>query len=169
VQLQAGSVADIRKLRNGTVLIKTKDSKQAAALQRLERIQEIPVKVDAHRTLNYCRGVVKCKDLSLCSNEEIVEELKSQGVVACTNISVRSETSDRRNTNTFILTFHTTSPPRHIYVADFLQYPLLSTFLIPSGVLTVRNLVMHKITVRVRKSVHAVPLQVMMPRTAPVN
>jgi len=69
-------------------------------LQRLERIQEIPVKVDAHRTLNYSRGVVKCKDLTLCSNEEIVEELKSQGVAACTNISVRSETGDRRNTNT---------------------------------------------------------------------
>jgi len=51
----------------------------------------------------------------------------------------------------------------------FSEYPLLSTFLIPSGVLTVRNLVMHKITVKVRKSVHTVPLQVMIPRTAPVS
>jgi len=102
VKLQAGSVANIRKLRNGTVLIKTKDTKQAAPLQRLEKIQEIPVKVDAERTLNYSKGVVTCKDLTLCSNEEIVKELKFQGLVACTNISVRSETGDRRNTNTFI-------------------------------------------------------------------
>jgi len=57
------AVADIRKLRNGTVLIKTRDAKQAAALQK---IQEIHVKVDAHRTLNYCKDVVKCKDLTLC-------------------------------------------------------------------------------------------------------
>jgi len=124
VKLQAGSVANIRKLRNGTVLIKTKDTKQAAALQQLEKIQEIPVKVDAERTLNYSKGVVKCKDLTLCSNEEIVKDLKFQGLVACTNISVRSETGDRRNTNTFILTFHTTSPPKHIYVTHFLRVPV---------------------------------------------
>jgi len=154
VKLQAGSVADIRKLRNGPVLIEIKDTKQAAALQRLEKIQEIPVKVDAHRTLNYCKGVVKCKDLTLCSNEQIVKELKSQGVVACTSISVRSETGDRLNISVSQI---------------FSEYPLLSMFLIPSGVLSVRNLVMHKITVKVRKSVHAVPLQVMIPRTAPVS
>ena len=78
VKLQALPVADIHKLRNGTVLIKTRDVKQAAALQRLEKIQEIPVKVDAHRTLNYSKAVVKCKDLRMCSSEEIVQEFKSQ-------------------------------------------------------------------------------------------
>ena len=55
----------------------------------------------------------------MCSNEEIVQELKSQGV-----ISVRSETGERRNTSTFILTFHTTTVPKHIYVADFLRVPV---------------------------------------------
>jgi len=51
------------------------------------------------------------------SSEEIVRELRSQGVVACKNISVKSEGGERRNTSTFILTFHTTTVPKHIYVA----------------------------------------------------
>ena len=45
-------------------------------------------------------------------------------MVACTNISVRSETGERRNTSTFILSFHTTTVPKHIYVADFLRVPV---------------------------------------------
>jgi len=55
------------------------------------------------------------------SSEEIVRELGSQGVVACRNISVRSQAGERRNTSTFILTFHTTTVPKHIHVADFLR------------------------------------------------
>jgi len=38
VKVQAGSVANIRKLRNGTILVKTKDQKQADALQHLKKV-----------------------------------------------------------------------------------------------------------------------------------
>ena len=83
VKVQAGSVADIRKLRNGTILVQTKDTKQADALQRLKKVGDTSIKVEAHRTLNYSKGVVKCTDLMFSSSEEIVKELRSQGVVAC--------------------------------------------------------------------------------------
>jgi len=121
IKLQAGPVADVRKLRNGTVLIKTRDDRQAAAVQGLHKIGETSVKVAAHRTLNYCKGVIKCRELIACTDEEIAEELKTQGVVQCTNISVKTEQGDRRKTNTFILTFHSTTLPSFIRVSDFLR------------------------------------------------
>jgi len=49
--------------------------------------------VDAHRTLNYSKDAVKCKDMMFSSSEEIVREFRSQGV-ACKNISVRSEADE---------------------------------------------------------------------------
>ena len=124
VKLQAGSVAELRKLRNGTVLVKTADSKQASAIQKMERIGETRIKVEVHRSLNHCKGVVRSKELSFCTNEEIIDELKSQGVVGCSNISVKSDSGERRKTNTYILTFHTTVPPKHVYISDYLRIPV---------------------------------------------
>jgi len=57
------------------------------------------------------KGVVKCKELTYCTKGEIVEELKfkTQGVVDCADIQVRSDTGDCGGTNTFILTFHSSA------------------------------------------------------------
>jgi len=54
----------------------------------LGKVGDTSIKVDAHRTLNYSKGVLKCKDPMFSSSEEIVRELRSQGVVACKNIAV---------------------------------------------------------------------------------
>ena len=53
-----------------------------------------------------------------------MEELKPQGVVGCTNITIRSDTGDLRKTSTFILTFHSATPPKYIYVADYIRVPI---------------------------------------------
>ena len=45
---QAGSVAEMQRLRNGIVLVKVKDVKQAAALQEVEKIGEIGITVTTH-------------------------------------------------------------------------------------------------------------------------
>ena len=50
-----------------------------------------------------------------CSREEILENLKSQGVTDY-NISVRSDNDQRRNTNTHILTFNLPTPPKEIKI-----------------------------------------------------
>jgi len=79
--MQAGSTCQIWKLRNGTVLVKTRDAKQADALQQMEKISDIQININAHKTLNHRKGVVRCRELTYCTEEEIVEELKKQGVV----------------------------------------------------------------------------------------
>lgn len=124
VEIQVSSVAELRKLRNGTILIKAADSKQATALQKMKRIGETDIKVEVHRSLNFSKGVVRCKELSYCTNEEILEELKSQWVVGCSNISVKSDFGDRRKTNTYILTFRSTSPPKHVFISNYLRIPV---------------------------------------------
>ena len=124
IKVQVGSVSELRKLRNGTILVKTADEKQAKALQKVKKIGEVHVKVEVHRSLNYCKGVVKSRELGCCSNEEILHDLRSQGVVGCSNISVKSDSGERRSTNTYILTFHTTTPPKYVYVSDYLRIPV---------------------------------------------
>ena len=45
IKVQVGSVSELRKLRNGTILVKTADEKQAKALQKVKKIGEVDVKV----------------------------------------------------------------------------------------------------------------------------
>jgi len=53
VKVQAGSVADTRRFRTGTILVKTKDEKQADALLHLRKVGDTSIKIDAHRSLSY--------------------------------------------------------------------------------------------------------------------
>jgi len=79
----------------------------------LTQLAGVPVKVSLHRSLNVSRGVIRSRDIASCSVEEIVEELRPQGVTADVIIHVRDGDSKRR-TNTVILTFASPQPPKHI-------------------------------------------------------
>jgi len=39
------------------------------------KIGNIPIKILAHKSLNYSKGVIKCKDLTYCTDDEILKEL----------------------------------------------------------------------------------------------
>ena len=72
-----------------------------------------------HRTLNSCKGVIRCSNLKGLTKDKIVDGLRSQGVMDCFHITVRSDnnnTERRKKTNTFILTFNTDTAPAHINV-----------------------------------------------------
>jgi len=76
------------------------------------------VRAEPHQTLNSCKGVIRCSDLKGMTKDEIVDGLCSQGVTDCFHITVKSDNNntDRRKTNTFILTFNTDTAPAHINV-----------------------------------------------------
>ena len=82
----------------------------------------MPVKVSPHRSLNVSRGVIRSRDIASCSVEEIVEELRPQGVTAAVIIHARDGDSKRR-TNTVILTFASPQPPKHI-TAGYMRVPV---------------------------------------------
>ena len=64
----------------------------------------VPSSGHPHRTLNQCKGVICCKELLNCDKDEILSELKEQFVKDISNISVKSDSGGRCNTNIFIVT-----------------------------------------------------------------
>ena len=77
-----------------------------------------PVKIYPHKSLNTCKGVVRCRELSYCDPDEILSNLKSQGVREVKRISV-SRNGTRRDTNTYILTFASPNLPSSIKIGFF--------------------------------------------------
>ena len=76
---------------------------------------QIPVKVSPHRTLNSKKGVIRCPDLKDCSDEEILEELSSQGITHLQRIHV-TRNGNKIATGTFIVTFNRPVLPNAISV-----------------------------------------------------
>ena len=102
----------------GHLLIETANAHYSQRLLALTDLAEVPVRAEPHRTLNSCKGVIRCSDLKGLTKDEIVDGLRSQGVMDCFHITVKSDNNntDRRKTNTFILTFNMNTASAHISV-----------------------------------------------------
>ena len=118
-----GTVKTIRRLRKGDLLIEITSAAQSRALNKLDNLARCPVTASPHRTLNSCKGVIRCRPLVDCDKDEILEELQSQGVTDIYNILTKDDSGGRRNTNTFIITFKATSVPKHIKIG-YLHVPV---------------------------------------------
>lgn len=116
-----GDVKNAKKLRNGAVLVEVASKVQANKALALSSwvngsMQPLPIKVTPHRSLNTCKGVIRCQDLRDCSDDEVLEELKTVGVTQVKHIM------SKRNgiltpTNTFVLTFSKPTLPKSIKAA----------------------------------------------------
>jgi hypothetical protein len=84
--------------------------------------QPIHIKVTPHRSLNSSKGVIRCRDLRDCSDEEVLDALRPEGVTHVKHIMTKRETSVLP-TNTFILTFGKPTPPKYIKAA-YLNIPV---------------------------------------------
>jgi len=117
LQANIGTVTSVRKTRAGHLLIETNNAHYSQKLLALTDLAGVSVKAEPHRTLNSCKGVIRCSDLKGLTKDEIVDGLHSQGVTDCFHITVKSDNNtDRRKTNTFILTFNTDTAPAHLNV-----------------------------------------------------
>ena len=77
----AGEPKGIKKLRSGDLLLEYTNKKQIENLLRLKSFHNLKVQVSLHASLNTCKGVVHCPDLKGVSKEEILEEMRDQGVI----------------------------------------------------------------------------------------
>jgi len=116
-------VKSIKRLRKGDLLIEVSTAIQSRIVNKLNNLAGCPVTASPHRTLNTVKGVIKCAPLIDCNREEILSELASQGVTDIFNITVRDESGGRRNTNTFIVTFHLSTVPKHINIG-YIRVPV---------------------------------------------
>ena len=77
---------------------------------------DLQVKISLHGSLNTSKGVIRCQDLGPCTDDEILDNLKSEGVIHVRNIQVRRNGALKR-TNTYVLTFNTPVLPKQIKAA----------------------------------------------------
>jgi len=74
---QTGKLKMIKRLQRGDILVERDSHIYSSKLQQLSELSAVPVKVTPHGSLNTCKGVIR-------SPEEIVLELKTQGVTGAT-------------------------------------------------------------------------------------
>jgi hypothetical protein len=118
----AGELKDVKVLQSGKILIECSRKQHSDNLLRCKLFVNIPVKVSPHQTLNFCKGVVRSRDLRNCSEAEMLENLKDQGVVEVKRIHI-TKNSNKILTNTFILKFNVSVLPANIR-AGFIRVPV---------------------------------------------
>ena len=79
-----GTAKSVKRIKNDTLLVECFTMQQASNLLSNKK----PVKIYPHKSLNTCKAVVRCRELSYCDPDEILSNLKSQGVREVKRISV---------------------------------------------------------------------------------
>lgn len=119
VQSIAGEPENIKKLyRSHQLLIEVSKKAHAENLLRAQTFHDMEVRVYPHASLNSSKGVIRCSELVNCSEEEILEGTKSQGVTAVKRFKIKRN-GQFKNTNTFVFTFNTPVLPKTVKVAYF--------------------------------------------------
>ena len=113
---------NIRKLRNGEILIEVDKEDQSSKLLKTAKLHltmenVIPITVSPHYSLNTKKGVIRCPDIKECSDEEMLG-LKDEGVIKLDRISVFRD-GQRKPTGAFILTFQSQTLPNYIRVGYY--------------------------------------------------
>ena len=119
-----GEIKSAKKLRNGCVLIESINKNQSDKLLAMTAWVDQVVTVTAHRSLNSCRGLIRCREFRDCDESEVRLALSGQGVTAAKRISVKRD-GKVEPTNTFILTFGLPSIPSYV-TAAYMKIPVES-------------------------------------------
>ncbi|XP_065360459.1 asparagine-rich protein-like [Calliphora vicina] len=120
-----------KKIRDGNILIKTKNNLQAAKLITLTSLSpSIQVEVREHTTLNFSKGVIYSNDLRGIEEEEILHELKNQNVTEIRKI-LKKVGKELIETGLIIITLATLNLPENlkigyekVKVRPYIPYPL---------------------------------------------
>lgn len=112
-----------KRLRDGQLLIKCKNEKQAQTLMTMKTLGgQFNIKIEEHKTLNECKGIVYCADLKYIPEAEIVLELSSQKVTEVRKIK-KKVNGELLDTALCIVTFKSSSLPEILRIG-FHQCPV---------------------------------------------
>ena len=65
----------VSRLRTGEILVEVNGPTESRNLLKVTMFGDVPVTVEAHKSLNRSKSVIKSRDLDGCSKEEMVKEL----------------------------------------------------------------------------------------------
>ena len=72
--------------------------KNADFLLKMTKFHTMNVKTFPHKSLNISKGVVRSKELSLCTIEEIKKEMKKQGVTEVKRVTIKKRVNSLKLT-----------------------------------------------------------------------
>ena len=110
-----GDVKQVKKLRDGQLLVELISPGQANILSKLKSFNNLEIKISPHRSLNTRQGIIRCRDLKNCSEEDVVDGLKDFHVIQARHFMRRSG-EESIPTGTWLLTFDRTDLPKEIKV-----------------------------------------------------
>ena len=116
IQAIAGHPKSIKKLKSGDLLLEVEKKAHITNLLATKKLFDLQVKISLHGSLNTSKGVIRCQDLGPCTDDEILENMKSEGVIHVRNIQVRRN-GVLKPTHTYVLTFNTPVLPKKVKAA----------------------------------------------------
>lgn len=118
----AGTVKEVKKLRSGQILVECCKKANAENLLHANMLAGVQIKTSPHPTLNYSKGIIRTRELDDVDEEEITNELKTQGVTNVKRIIIKRE-ERMIKTNTYIITFNKPLLPERIQIG-YLSVPV---------------------------------------------
>ncbi|XP_031333917.1 uncharacterized protein LOC116163928 [Photinus pyralis] len=111
-----GAEIEIKKIGIGLLGVKVGTIEQAVKLKQLESILGTKTTVQPNDRLNKSIGVITCLELASCSEDELKQELKDQGVIDVYKMT-KKQGNDRVPSSTIKLTFGKSTLPTTIKAA----------------------------------------------------
>ena len=108
-----GTVKQVKKLKDGSLLFEVEKYIQAQLILDTQTFLDIEVDADAHHSLNVSKGVIRDpnQDLRDMSDEDIRKELSPQGVLKVNRFILKKDGKEIK-TNTLFLTFDFPKPQK---------------------------------------------------------
>ncbi|CAH1114852.1 unnamed protein product [Psylliodes chrysocephalus] len=107
----------IKKIKDG-LLIETVSAAQTKRLLAIQKQHDMDVEVQPHKSLNKIKGVIYCPDLLNSTVDEILDDLKLQGVVSVYRNKSKKD-GQLVDTPIHVLTFTTSILPKTVKVSFY--------------------------------------------------
>ena len=105
----------VKKLQTGNLLVVVESKKHAENLLKMEKFHILKCCAYWHAKLSTSKGVVRSKELSLATPEEIETAFKKQGIKEYRRVTI-CRNDETIQTHTYILTFEKPSIPKEIRI-----------------------------------------------------
>ena len=115
---QIGKPERIIKANKSTLLVETKTKDQTEKLLEVKNLAGKQTEAKIHPTLNTVKGVIKSRSFGACTEEEIVNHLKDQGVASCYRHKIHRN-GELIKTDTYFLNFKLMKLPKTLKITDW--------------------------------------------------
>ena len=123
IRRETGKLSKITKANRSSLLVEVESPNQATKLKSIKTLAGHPVIVEAHRSFNQIKGVVRSKAFSHNTEAELQDHLSEQGVGEVRRIKLKRD-GEEKNTDTYILSFNLRTLPKVITLDGWYHEPV---------------------------------------------